>query len=240
MADHSGLPEQFESTRTNLHRIAAHVLARRRYEVTGRFGLRASPGGFATPAFGENAEVLRVDRGFLLIDSTAGTAYAPITGSSLTQLAQFAGCNLATDFSAGEEMPSVGDPDEPIKLGLESSSVIAAWYHVGWQMIDATVTGRPPQSQPATLQLWPEHFDAGTHVGLSNGQRVNLGVSPGDSYSNEPYLYVGPFNDDRPGDPSFWNASFGAALGRTELLAGPDPIARGIEFLRTGLALLDG
>ena len=38
-------------TRRALHRIAAHVLGRRRYQVAGRFGLRASPAGFATPAW---------------------------------------------------------------------------------------------------------------------------------------------------------------------------------------------
>ena len=48
------------TTREVLHRVAAHVLGRRRYQVSGRFGLRASPGGFATPAFGDGPEVVRI------------------------------------------------------------------------------------------------------------------------------------------------------------------------------------
>ena len=44
-------------TRDVLKRIATHVLARRRYAATGRFGLRATPGGFGTPAFGDTVEV---------------------------------------------------------------------------------------------------------------------------------------------------------------------------------------
>ncbi len=47
-------------TRDDLHRIAAHVLGRRRWAVSGHFGLRASPGGVATPAFGPEPEVLRL------------------------------------------------------------------------------------------------------------------------------------------------------------------------------------
>ena len=33
----------YTSTRQGLHRVAAHILARRRFDVSGRFGLRASP-----------------------------------------------------------------------------------------------------------------------------------------------------------------------------------------------------
>ena len=47
------------AAREELHRLAAHVLARRRYAVTARFGLRPAPGGLATPPFGEG-EVIRV------------------------------------------------------------------------------------------------------------------------------------------------------------------------------------
>ena len=36
-------------TRDELQRIATHVLARARFAATGRFGLRATPGGFGTP-----------------------------------------------------------------------------------------------------------------------------------------------------------------------------------------------
>jgi hypothetical protein len=39
-----------DATREALDRVAARVLARRRWEVSGRFGLRSVPGGISTPA----------------------------------------------------------------------------------------------------------------------------------------------------------------------------------------------
>ena len=55
---------------------------------------------------------------------------------------------------------------------------------------------------------------------------------------DEPYLYVSPWNDDRPGDASYWNASFGALVPRSEVMASSDPYAAGVRFLRRGLELL--
>src|SRR3974377_240101 len=50
----------WESTRETMHRVCAHVLARRRFDVSGHFGLRASPGGVTTPAFGPEPESIRI------------------------------------------------------------------------------------------------------------------------------------------------------------------------------------
>jgi len=235
----AGLPAGFESTRSALHRIAAHVLGRRRYTVAGRFGLRASPGGFATPAFGEDIEIIRVDGGVLVREVAAEAAYKAIEQSTLAELAQFAGCDLDAEFSAGKDTPAIGDPSEPIEMSLDACAILADWLQIAWEILDETVKDLSPETEPAVIQLWPEHFDAGAHVGLSNGNRVNLGVSPGDAFSKEPYLYVGPWNEDRPGDPSFWNAPFGAVLPRSAVLAGLDPIGTGLKFTRLGLALLN-
>ena len=60
-------------------------------------------------------------------------------------------------------------------------------------------------------QLWPEHFDLAVTVELANGAKVNVGFSPGDSFSAEPYAYVGPF-DTAGLDGEYWNAPFGAFL----------------------------
>lgn len=234
-----GLPAGFESTRAALHRIAAHVLGRRRYNVAGRFGLRASPGGFATPAFGDDVEIIRIDRGILVREVAAEAAYKAIDRSTLAELAAFVGSDLAADFSAGKDTPAIGDPDEPIEISLEACATIADWLQIGWEILDETIKGLPPDAEPAVIQLWPEHFDAGANVRLSDGDRVNLGVSPGDAYSNEPYLYVGPWTEDRPGDPSFWNAPFGAVLRRGDALAGLDPVGTGVKFTQLGLALLN-
>src|SRR5579863_256849 len=78
----------FTATRVELHRVAAHILARRRHDVSGRFGLRPSPGGFATPAFGEGPEVVRVANGTLVREAAGGASYLPLAGASLRRLAE--------------------------------------------------------------------------------------------------------------------------------------------------------
>jgi hypothetical protein len=91
------------------------------------------------------------------------------------------------------------------------------------------------------VSLWPEHFDVAFDAATRPGERVNLGGSSGDGYSDEPYLYVGPFSDARPGDAGFWNAPFGATRTRSELLAiGGEAglAASGAAFLRDGYGRL--
>ncbi len=56
-------------TREALHTIAEHVLAPARYAVTGRIGLRATPGGFGTPPFpGSGGERQLLVRDTMLVD----------------------------------------------------------------------------------------------------------------------------------------------------------------------------
>jgi hypothetical protein len=83
------------------------------------------------------------------------------------------------------------------------------------------------------IQLWPEHFDAGCDV-EAGADRCNLGASPGDGFSAQPYLYVGPWSADRPGDPGFWDAPFGATLPLADLTS----VAVGVQFLVRGVRLL--
>jgi hypothetical protein len=215
------LPTEFAATRSTLHRVATHVVARRRHAVTGRFGLRASPGGFATPAFGDGPEVVRVSNGALVRETASSAEYAPLDGSTLRRLAALVDIDLGVEFSVGRDTPALGEVDEPLVLDAGSSAVLADWYASGWRALDAVAAMLPADSAPAVVQLWPEHFDAATNVGLGTAReptqdradrRCNLGVSPGDAFSDEPYVYVGPWGDERPGDPTYWNAPFGAVL----------------------------
>ena len=88
-------------------------------------------------------------------------------------------------------------------------------------------------------QLWPEHFDLALDLAYDPAdpaqRRVNLGGSPGDEHHPDPYLYVGPWTPDRPGDPTFWNAPFGAVLGADRVQLAPDSLAAATEFFRHGL-----
>lgn len=230
----------YEATREALHRVAAHVLGRRRSEVSGRFGLRVTPGGIATPLFGPDGECIRTAGMTLVREVGAVATFAPISGASLRHLAEFVGADIDSPFSAGTQTPERGDPDQPLELDPQHLETIVAWYQVGWVVLDAVVSQLPGSAAPATAQLWPEHFDIGTDVALASGNRVNLGCSPGDSFVAEPYLYVGPWEADRPGDPSYWNVSFGAALRSSEVMASADPAQQGIRFMRRGLELLSG
>ena len=224
-------------TRDALQRVATHVVARARFAATGRFGLRATPGGFGTPAFGDAVEVLRVAGGVLVRERDGRALATPINRATLADLAAFAGTDLAAPFEAGHDTPAMGNPDEPLTVDPHEAAALGDWWHLGWRVIDATVADA---RDPMAIQLWPEHFDAGTSVavGSAENDRCNFGASPGDSYSDDPYLYIGPWSDDRPGDTSYWNAPFGAVIRRPELLASPDPYAAGVDFLRRGLELL--
>jgi hypothetical protein len=234
------LPDALNATRQTLHRVAAHVLGRRRYEVSGRFGLRASPGGFATPAYGGGPEVLRVAGNVIVRETATNAAYLSITGSSIRTVASFAGADLDTGFSSGPETPGLGDVDAPLEVDVAAAEVLADWYGLGWLVLDQVLSGLPAEAESAVVQLWPEHFDVGTNVRMSSSSRVNLGASPGDTFSSEPYLYVGPWGANRPGDPTFWNAPFGAVLRWGEVVDVPNRVDTAVAFLRTGLRHAEG
>jgi hypothetical protein len=223
------------TTRSDLHRLCAHVLARRRYDVSGHFGLRASPGGLATPAFGDEPEVLRLAGTSLVREVGTASSSTRVAGSTLHELAAFAGVDLDAPFSAGEATPPVGAPDVPLELDPAEVAGLFEWFDLGWRVLDDVLCALGPAAAPATVQLWPEHFDVGTSVAVADGARVNLGFSPGDAYSAEPYAYVGPWGPERPGDDGYWNAPFGASKVRSE--AGG--AAGSAAFIREGLGRLD-
>jgi hypothetical protein len=226
----------YATTRTELHRVAAHVMARRRFVVTSRFGLRVTPGGLGTPLFGDD-EVVRIDGASLLrerrVDDRAVTAPHTLAGATLRDLAAFVDVDLDTEFSAGNDTPELGDPEAPLQIDAASIAVLAEWYRKGAEAVDDCVARLGDAGDAAVAQIWPEHFDLGMDVAVG-ASRTNLGVSPGDGFSAEPYLYVGPWSADRPGDAAYWNASFGALVTWSEI---PDAaaayafFARGLEYL---------
>jgi hypothetical protein len=207
--------------------------------VSGRFGLRSSPGGIATPAFGPEPVVLRTAGPTLVREQGGDAAYLAIEGSSLAELAAFAGTDLEASFDAGPDTPDPGDPAAPLSLSPQSVGQLADWWALGTRVLDRLVAGLPPDCEPATVQIWPEHFDAATNVAIGSAGRVNLGFSPGDSWSEEPYAYIGPWGSERPGDQAFWNAPFGAFITAGEVASAPaDHLCR--EFFETGLGYLKG
>ncbi len=225
------------ATRTALHTIAAHILARRRFDASGRFGLRAAPGGIATPTFGEDLETVRISGTTLVREVGGTTTRIPISGSTLRQLAGFARVDLDRPFSCGDDTPPLGPLDTPLALSSVIVTEIADWFALAWRVLDDVLATLPSQSEVATIQLWPEHFDAATTVTLPSRRPVNLGFSPGDGFESEPYLYVGPWGPERPGDQTFWNVPFGAVRRRSEVLALVDAAESCRRFLTDGLRL---
>jgi hypothetical protein len=235
------LTEQHRGAVRDLQRVATHVLARRRFAVAGRFGLRPSPGGIATPAFGDD-ESLRISGMYLVrerrLDGAMTSTASAIDGTSLADLAELGGVDLATELSVGHDTPPVGDPDSPIRVTADAVATIASWFSLAAVALDAVLVGAPMRA-PSSVQLWPEHFDLAVDVGTASG-RVNLGASPGDDVCEEPYVYVGPWGPQRPGDDEYWNVGFGALVRYEVVRASPDPAAAVVAFWQRGLVLLDG
>jgi hypothetical protein len=235
------LPPGYEHTRAALQRVGTHVLARARHHHTGRFGLRVAPDGFGTPAFGPDSEVLRISATSLVRErtgETASTTVLDLRAAGLAEAAAFAGVDLDAPFDVGHDTPAVGDVEAPLMVEPAAAAVVAGWFSLAWHALDTVVADLGPAAAPGVIQLWPEHFDAATDVAVGPGGRVNLGASPGDGFSAEPYLYVGPWEPDRPGDVDYWNAPFGAAVTYRDVASASDPLGAATAFLRRGLDLL--
>lgn len=221
------------STRSDLHRTAAHVLGRRRFAVSGHFGLRASPGGIVTPAFGPEPETLRLTPACLVREVGNEAHGLALAGATLASLAEFAAADLDAEFSAGADAPAAGEADQPLELDARELADLFSWFDLGWRVLDQVVAERTGSCAVATIQLWPEHLDVGTSL-ESGDDGVNLGFSPGDGFCDEAYVYVGPWGAARPGPPSYWNAPFGAVLPRSQVHGADD----GEAFIRAGLERL--
>ncbi|HET6954184.1 MAG TPA: hypothetical protein VFI47_27720 [Acidimicrobiales bacterium] len=226
------------ATRLALHQVAVHVLARRRHTLTGRIGLRPAPGGLATPAFGDGGEVVRVCGGVLVVEHDGALVSTPLT--TLAAAADLVGVDLAADLSVGRDTPPLADPSAPLALDAGAVRALGDWWGLGATVLDE-VAALPLVSAASAPQIWPEHFDHAAVV-EAGGARFNVGASPGDGGEPGPYLYVGPWGDDRPGDPAYWNAPFGAVLRRADLEgAGPDERRdRALAFVRQGLSAARG
>lgn len=237
------VPPDYAQSRDSLHRVAVHVMARRRHAATGRFGLRATPGGFGTPQFGdpEHEEQLRISGPTLLHerrdDAGVHTVLLPLDGTTLRELASAVGVELTPEFSVGKDTPPVGDADAPLTVGADAVAALAAFLQVGALALDATLVASGAGADPGIAQLWPEHFDLGLDVAVG-ASRANLGASVGDGYHGAPYVYVGPWGGERPGDAAYWNAPFGALLGHDAIAATDDAVGTMVQFFRRGLGFL--
>ena len=176
-----------QTTRAALHGIAELLLAGPQYRRSGTIRLRVLQYGFAT--------VSAPDTRYTSRGLTHGETLAPIGELTYAGL----GKQLGLDAGAPEGLYHDGSgatPDQtPVLDEAAAADLVAALYRG-----DQALRRLTPQQTPV---LWPEHFD----VGVTDDE-VNYGVSLGDGYLDEPYMYVGPFT---PRSGPFWNAPFGAA-----------------------------
>jgi hypothetical protein len=180
------------ATRRALHAVAELVLAGPQHRLSGTIRLRPAPGGFRTVSVPD----LAVDGAHLV----AGGKRILLAGITLRELGTAAGVELG---APGIYHGGCGAaPDDQVHVDDAAARHLADCYARG----DAAMRRLAPDETPV---LWPEHFDLGIAVG-----EVNYGVSPGDTWLDEPYAYVGPWRR-RAGE--FWNAPFGAARRLDEL-----------------------
>lgn len=244
------LPDDWPGERTTLRLLATHVLARAQASATGHFALTVLPGGFGTPQFGPDRRRVRLAGGSMFVETAvaersgetvASSQIHPVAGSTIGALCTAAGCEPDGDFSVGHDTPPLGDVDATIRLDADSVTVLGDWFHLGQRAIDSCLASLP-DPQASVVRLWPEHFDLGVDIAIDprarSGARTNLGAAAGDDFHQEPYLYIGPWGDERPGPPEFWNAPFGATLGFGELDAADNPLAMANEFFLRGIAYL--
>jgi hypothetical protein len=196
------------TTRRSLHAIAEQVMAGPQHRRTKEIALRITADGFATvagPALELTATALVSVAGEFALD-----------GASCARLAAAVGVDVGAPRDIYHDLTGV-PADEVLTVAPAAAAELLEALRRG----DAALRRLAPGQTPI---LWPEHFDVGITV-----DEVNYGVSPGDGYLAEPYVYVGPW---KPHTGEFWNAPFGATRPMRDL-----PEAALDEFLAQGAAL---
>ena len=244
------LPDDWPTQRDTLRRIATHVVAQAQAVVTGHFALTPFAGGFGTPQFGDDRQRVRVAGGSMFVENArverngeavASTTVHTIAGSTIAELSAACGFVPDRDFSVGNDTPDLGDVDEMLVLDSDATTVLGDFYALGQRSLDVALASLP-DPQASIVRLWPEHFDVGVDLAVDARTRpevrTNLGAAAGDAFHQEPYLYVAPWDADRPGPEGFWNAPFGAVLGFGDLDMADNPLRAAAEFFLHGIAHL--
>jgi hypothetical protein len=130
--------------------------------------------------------------------------------------------------------PAGSGPHELAKLGRELGE-LSRWFGGSAEALGefaAKLAGLRPG--PGPVLCWPHHFDIATLVRLDAGagesaRSVGVGVSPGDEFYAQPYVYVSPwprFEGSLPElpPPGHWHTEgfFGAVATGEEILAMKD------------------
>jgi hypothetical protein len=119
-------------------------------------------------------------------------------------------------------------------------AALAGWFAAGAEMLEEfRAKYAKHQPGPGPVLCWPHHFDIAVLVELGNGRSIGVGLSPGDGYYAQPYLYVSPYpKPDAESLPPLppggrWHSKdfFGAVATATDLFALPDPRKALVEVI---------
>ena len=230
------LPDDFQFARDQLHQLAFYALAPARYAVVERMGLRATPGGFGTPEYGDR-QVSRIEGSLLVQESGESVATQAIT--TIRAAAEFFGEDYDVDWYTEFKDPLAPmDPDRPLKVEEAPATALGEWFAFGFEILEELRGHGDALDDVSEVQLWPEHFDPAIEMG-SETAKASYGASPGDQGHLEPYLYVSAWSEIDREDP-FWNdRNFnGASLPFTTLLEAEDQTRVAIEFFMEGYRIL--
>jgi hypothetical protein len=231
------VPTGLADTRTAWHAVAEWVLAPARHAANGRIGLRWTRGGFGTPFFGHNRQV-RVTGTDMVVVEDGSVRRSKL--KTMYEAARFVGVDPATSTGAYE--PSTPwDSHRSFRIDPAAAEFLGNWFGLGASVLEELRADVSSSHASSRVQLWPEHFDLAVDMGNDSlGKRANYGASPGDADHPEPYLYVGPWSDRRPGGDGYWNEGFGASMPFADIVHAGNQRGAALAFLRRGRELLDG
>jgi hypothetical protein len=131
------------------------------------------------------------------------------------------GIELSADPGVGRELPPFA-PDAELAVHKEASLALGRLYALGPVVVAKLERVLGPADSMTEPQLWPEHFDEAM---------ANIGFSPGDRFSSEPYVYLGP-QGLQGVSGEYWNAPFGAYLPHRDSNQALDFVRNRIRLLR--------
>lgn len=143
-------------------------------------------------------------------------------------------------------------PSHPVARGsaynfsgeFEAFEELVRWFGAAADLLDDVRAGCA-DAQPGPVLCWPHHFDIATLVSLNaagseTARSVGIGLSPGDHYYAQPYVYVSPSPRLHTAElpvlppPGHWHTQgfFGAVATGEEILALEDRRAAVLALVR--------